>query len=253
MKNLAHLKTGTLAIAALAILSGCGSNPQSPAPAVAPAPAAAAPGAGIPGGCVPLNAASSIGFTATGVNFFNNRVQAGFLKPTGQTVGMVTLTPGIAGQPVAMVPYGAGYSYTGMNLYSGTQITLSMQGGAGAGYNPYYPTPAMPTAPGAGAATGTISLGATFVQGLMQRAFEISAGGAAGGAGWFPGVPSYGYPAPYPQQPGVANPALQNACLSGIGIDLSATLMGYSTSGRLINGSVYFYLNGTQSGLALDF
>ncbi len=235
-----------LTIATLAFMTGCGSSSQP-----APPPPGAAPGPAQPGGaygsgsCVPLNTTSVIGFTANSMYFGTYgaaQVKAGII-PFQQPYGQVILTgPGF--QPAPVNPGYGSAIYTG-NRVDGTTITLNVTAGA----------PQIPGQP-YGQVGNVNATGFVQISPLVQQVlFQIAGGGTYATPGSYFSYPGQypGYPPQYPQgyPPGTYPPGGSpgQVCLSGLAIDMQHTLY----SNQLYLGTLYFYLNGTPHGLALDF
>jgi hypothetical protein len=241
-----------IAFSSLALLTGCGKSPESTAPTVGGVPGMIN---GYAAGCVPIATTTLIPFTATNMflGMYDTHVRAG-AAPGGQPYGTVIL----GGAPV--VPT---YANSGMIQYQGQrvdgtsiQLNVTSPYAQNTGYPPapgYTPTAQSPTVN----ATGTIQLSTQIQQLLLQIAQSSGAGsygnyypGAYNNPGNFgPGLPNQQWTGQYPTVP--ANTA--QTCLSGLAIDLQHGAPDLSYARWLYMGKIYFYLNGQQHGLALDF
>lgn len=239
-----------LVISSLALLTGCGKSADSGAAGVVPGL-----GAGNPygvGGCVPISSSTQIPFTATNMYFGNSqmgdmRVMAGNI-PYKQAFGQVMIGGGLAPVTTPYGGYGGSGQFRGQRV-DGTTISLSLTSGGTTGAYPGYPPSGGYGATGNVSATGTIQV-SPFIQSVLMQA-AASASGYGGNLG-FPTPSQYPtqYPGQYPGQayPGQTGIAGQN-CISSLAIDLQHTI----SSQWLYLGSIYFFVNGTQHGLALDF
>ncbi|MGK5082144.1 hypothetical protein WDW37_02480 [Bdellovibrionota bacterium FG-1] len=234
-----------LVVSSLALLTGCGKSPDNTAPPSAvPAPIAPALPAPLAAatGCVPLNATTMIPFTITGMYFDQARVKAGAI-PYQQAFGTV-LVGGAA--PVAATP---GSQFRGQRV-DGTSITMDLQstGAAVPGAAPPIPGYSYnPMGTGMGMGVGNVNASGMIQLStqIQQMLIQIAAGST--------GMPMTGFPMPgqipgYPQAYPQAAPTGQT-CVSGLALDLQHTI----SSQWLYLGSIYFFVNGQQHGLALDF
>ncbi len=233
-----------LAIAAVAILTGCGrsSDPGIPVPGVGVIPGA---GYSYPGGCAPLN--GPIGFSGSNIYFDRVEVTGGAIPPiarhpqfSGQTVGQMTVSVGGAGGPFT----GSGVDGTiSMNVMPNGVPTGYYQ--PGANYYPGYVAPAYspysPPAPTTANVTGSITLNPTTANMIMTQM-----GGYTYGTGTgvypYPGYPNTGYPnIGYPYNYGTA-PTVQQVCVSGIAIWV------IHRENIITSALAFIYINGTNHG-----
>jgi hypothetical protein len=236
-----------MALSSLALLTGCGSSQNNQA--AVPPPAVGAGGYGA-GGCIPINSTTQIPFTATNMylgsgQYGDAHVMAGAI-PYKQAYGQVIL--GGAAAPTAPTGYGYGGQFMGKRV-DGTTISLNVTAGGAAVPPTYsgYPSNGYGTS-GNVTANGYIQVSPFIQQVLMQSAANSGGYGNTG----FP-MPSQ-YPNQYPNQYPAGYPggvAGGQACVSNIAIDLQHGTGSYAN--WLYLGSIYFFVNGTQHGLALDF
>jgi len=235
-----------LAASGLAVLTGCGSSPGTPAAA------GVAGVAGIGGGCVPINTTSTIGFTATNMYMANPvssttlAVLAGLipggdaLVSGGGTYGTMTVMPTTGAYPVTAGVQTIG-TYQGYRV-DGTTISMTVSSATpptayGSGYGSYSNFPAS----GLVNATGTIQLSPFMQSVLMQTALGTSTYGNSIGYG-VNGIPNSNY----------AALATTQICVSNLAISMLTTLQN-----QLYQGYAYVYLTGGvmngQHGIAIDF
>lgn len=185
--------------------------------------------------CIPFG--STISFTASAVYVGNaangdQRVIAGDI-PAGDALvvsgsyGAVSLTGGTASSPGSQVVKLAGQRVDGTILEVDVHAPASVINGTNSGT----------AAPTRFDSSGTIQLSPFIQQMLIQKAKN----------------PQSGYGLGYGTAPEITLSAesSQLACVSKIAISMQRTLSSYSNT--LYLGTVYFYLNGTQNRLSLDF
>ncbi len=256
-----------IAVLSLAILSGCGSNPQSTSPVMG-ANGSMYPGMGGigGGGCAPIS--QPISFQAQGVYADYANLVMGRLPSTGQQVGQVAVGTGAGvgamntGSSYATYPgrsngamsltlgqgnYGqvglpySGYPYGSQNVGMNTTPLMT---GMNNMYSQYPSQNGMASSNWnamSASATGVIQLSAAAQQQIMY--LVQSNPQAYGGYGMNTGGYNQGYNQGYNTGYG------SNVCVSSIAMNI-----GKWDSYRLIyGGTVYLYLNGSTHGYAATF
>ncbi len=247
---------------------GCGNG----APVVPPFGVGAGLGGMVgAGGCSPLpltggyagayGTALSITFNGGAYQVTSIQLQGGMLPYQGV---VSQLGFGVTAGGALAVPPVAGYnSYVG-NSADGTLQMSIINNYAGGVYPGMYPGSAAPgmygpsygTGYGTGnvQVSGSVVMSPTAVSDLMNQAYLSSGYGTGYGTGYAPmpysPYPNTGYPyggTPYGSPYGTPYAAPQ-ACISGIGLDLSI----YPGQQRVYN-DVYVFLNNTNHGIKLVF